>query len=174
MIFFGHVGLTGLSIKIAEKFLEKTKIDYRVVVISSILPDVIDKPIGRILFAKTFNTGRVFGHTLLFVLILFGVGLYYWHRGRKTGWLVLAGCCLLHEVFDTMWEIPETFFWPFLGLGFYTKTEESWIVRGLTKLMTDPTLYVPEIVGLIITLYFLWGLIAHRKIITFLKNGTLK
>lgn len=173
MIFFGHVGLTGLTTKIAEKSIGKMKIDYRVVLIGSILPDLIDKPIGRLLFAKTFNTGRVFAHTLLFIFILFGIGLYRWHRYRKIGWLVLTESCVLHDVFDSMWGIPETFYWPLFGIGFYAKAERSWIGSDLTRLMTDPTYYVPEIVGFVITLYFIRQLVVHHRVKSFIRNGIL-
>lgn len=52
MIFFGHLGLTGLAAKAVEKSLGNIKIDYRVVFVGSILPDLIDKPIGRFCLPK--------------------------------------------------------------------------------------------------------------------------
>ncbi|OEU51521.1 MAG: hypothetical protein BA871_09955 [Desulfuromonadales bacterium C00003096] len=39
------------------------------IAIGVILPDLIDKPIGRILLGESVANGRLFGHTLLFVLI---------------------------------------------------------------------------------------------------------
>jgi hypothetical protein len=174
MIFFGHVGLTGLAAATAEKYIDKLKIDYRLVLIGSVLPDLIDKPIGRILFAEAFNSGRIFAHTLLFVLGLYGISSYHWYKYRKIGWLVVAESCLLHDVFDTIWTIPQTFFWPFLGWEFYTNPEEQWLASVLTKLITDPLVFVPEFIGLMIVLYTVWQLTAHRKLKSFLKNGKLK
>jgi hypothetical protein len=174
MIFFGHVGLTGLAARTAEKYIDELKIDYRLVFIGSILPDLIDKPIGRILFAETFNSGRIFAHTLLFVLGLYGIGLYDWYRYRKIRWLVLAESCLLHDVLDTIWTIPQTFLWPFLGWRFYEKPEEQWLASIWTKLITDPLVFVPEIIGLIIILYTVWELTVHHKLRFFLKSGKLK
>ncbi len=173
MIFFGHLGLTGLAAKAVEKSLGNIKIDYRVVFVGSILPDLIDKPIGRFLFAETFHTGRVFAHTLLFIFLLLGIGYYRWHRYQKSGWLVLTGSCLFHDIFDAMWMIPETFYWPLYGMKFYASTEGSWLQADLTSLMTDPASYVPEITGFIIILYFIRKLIVHHRAKAFLKNGVL-
>lgn len=173
MIFFGHLGLTGLAAKVTEKSLGKINIDFRVVFVGSILPDLIDKPIGRFLFAETFNTGRIFAHTVLFLFLLLGIGYYRWHRYQKNGWLVLTGSCLLHDVFDTMWVIPETFYWPLYGLKFYAPPDVSWLKADLISLITDPKYYVPEIVGFIIILYFIRKLIVHHKTKAFIKNGTL-
>ncbi|MCM1566710.1 MAG: metal-dependent hydrolase [Dehalobacter sp. 4CP] len=173
MIFFGHLGLTGLAAKAAEKSLGNIQIDYRIVFVGSILPDLIDKPIGRFLFAETFHTGRVFAHTVLFLFLLLGIGYYRWQRYRKNGWLVLAGSCLCHDIFDAMWVIPQTFYWPLYGPKFYASTEASWLQADWIKLMTDPASYVPEIAGLLIILYFLRNLIVHHQVKDFLKNGGL-
>jgi len=74
-------------------------IDYRLVLIGSVLPDIIDKPIGIYLFRETFDNGWVFAHTLLFFLILFLVGLYRYNRNQRTGLLVLAFGSGLHLIF---------------------------------------------------------------------------
>lgn len=174
MIFFGHLGLTGLVANLTEKSTEKIPMDYRAVLVGSILPDLLDKPIGRLLFANTFNTGRIFAHTLLFVLLLLGIGSYCWFRYRKTGWLVLAGSCLLHDVFDSMWVIPQTFLWPFFGLRFYTDTNQQWIAADLNKLLTDPAYYLSEITGFLITLYFIRKLVRRRQVKAFLRNGIIR
>lgn len=174
MIFFGHVGLTGLAARAVEKFIYPLKLDYRLVLIGSVLPDLIDKPIGRVLFAETFNSGRIIAHTLLFVLGLYALGLYRWYRSGKIGWLTVAECCLLHDVLDTIWTIPQTFLWPFLGWGFYVKPDGQWLASAFIKLITDPLVFVPEITGFIITMYFLWELAVHRRLSLFLRNGKLE
>jgi hypothetical protein len=75
-VCFGHVGLTTLTARVIEKSTNEKRMDYRLVVIGSLLPDLIDKPIGRILFQNRFESGRVFAHTLAFVLVLISIGLY--------------------------------------------------------------------------------------------------
>jgi len=46
------------------------QIDIRVLIIGSLLPDVIDKPVGIYLFRSTFSNGRIFCHTLLFLILI--------------------------------------------------------------------------------------------------------
>ena len=74
MLLFGHIGITlGIAWFIESKL--RVKIDYKLIIIGSLLPDIIDKPVGMILLP--LENGRVFGHTLLFVLILLLIGLKY-------------------------------------------------------------------------------------------------
>ena len=41
-------------------------IDIRLLLVGSLLPDIIDKPIGQYFLVETFSNGRIFSHTLLF------------------------------------------------------------------------------------------------------------
>ena len=82
MIFFGHLGITTVVIKTYEKIAYKDRdlrnkvpIDYRAVLVGSILPDIIDKPIGAYLFRSTFHNSRIFAHTLLFSVLLMLMGV---------------------------------------------------------------------------------------------------
>ena len=43
-----------------------SRIDIRILMMGSLLPDIIDKPVGRLLLRDTLNNGRIFSHTLLF------------------------------------------------------------------------------------------------------------
>jgi hypothetical protein len=45
-------------------------LNYSFITLGAILPDLIDKQIGRILLGESVANGRLFGHTLLFVLLL--------------------------------------------------------------------------------------------------------
>ncbi len=75
MIFFGHIGITLLFAYLIFSIF-KEKIDYRFLIVGAILPDLIDKPIGQYIFVSTFSNGRIFGHTILFVLLLAMIALY--------------------------------------------------------------------------------------------------
>jgi hypothetical protein len=83
--------------------------------IGSILPDLIDKPLGHIILAGTVDYGRIYAHTGLFLLALIVVGLAY--RKWKGSWLlaVLALGMMSHLLLDSMWELPVTLFYPALG-----------------------------------------------------------
>ena len=51
------------------------RMDIRFLLIGSLLPDIIDKPIGIYLFRETFSSARIFSHTLLFLMSLLQKGL---------------------------------------------------------------------------------------------------
>jgi hypothetical protein len=40
------------------------------------LPDLIDKPVGEVIFASTLANERIIGHTLLFVLLAL-IGIFF-------------------------------------------------------------------------------------------------
>ena len=51
------------------------RVDIRFLLIGSLLPDIIDKPIGVYFFRETFSNGRIFSHTLLFLISITIIGL---------------------------------------------------------------------------------------------------
>jgi len=88
VFFFAHLGLgLGLAWLLAWKL--PVRFDYRLVLFGSLLPDIIDKPLGYVLGLE----GRIWAHTLVFLLALtalsfaphlwslrfvaFGVGTHY-------------------------------------------------------------------------------------------------
>src|SRR3989338_616572 len=105
MLLFGHIGLTlgavwgtqhalqakesrageasgdtagddrlGMSI-MHKVLLFVRRLDYRIIMASSMLPDVIDKPIGVFFFRETFSSGHIYGHTLFFFILTATAGL---------------------------------------------------------------------------------------------------
>ena len=83
--------------------------------IGSILPDLIDKPLGHIILKGSLDYGRIYAHSVLFLLALVLVGITY--QRWKGSWiiLVLALGVLSHLLLDSMWELPVTLFYPLLG-----------------------------------------------------------
>jgi len=47
---------------------------YSFILIGALLPDLIDKPIGKIMLAESLSNGRLFAHSFLFIFfLLFGL-----------------------------------------------------------------------------------------------------
>ncbi|MDD3224365.1 MAG: metal-dependent hydrolase [Clostridium sp.] len=177
MIFFGHVGPTMALIKGYDKIRSKKEdyIDYRVVMVGSVLPDIIDKPIGAVFFRNVFHNSRIFGHTLLFSLILILIGIFRMIKYKKTGnnFFILGICSFVHQMLDSMWLYKAIFLWPLYGLQFPRRAEGDWLDQGITRLFTDPTYFTAEIIGFIIVMYFLVQLIRTGKLKLFIKKGIL-
>jgi hypothetical protein len=83
--------------------------------IGAVLPDLIDKPVGQILFAESIGYGRIYGHTLLFFVLVLVAGLVVWKYRRSPFFIAIAVGILSHEVLDQMWHEPANWCWPFLG-----------------------------------------------------------
>ncbi len=95
------------------------RIDYRLVAVGALLPDLVDKPIGKILFRGPLeDNGHVFGHTLLFTLAILLPGIYLLARAGDPRLLAVAVGSLSHIAIDPVNHAPRTLFWPLLGLGF--------------------------------------------------------
>lgn len=120
MLLFGHLGITlgiffGLGVFVPRL---RTIIDPRYLAIGALLPDLIDKPLGRVIFASTLENGRIIGHTLLFSFLVFLIGLYFYDKSKNGIGLALASGSFFHLFEDQMWVQPQSFFWPLLGLSF--------------------------------------------------------
>ncbi len=123
-------------------------LDYRLVLLGSMLPDIVDKPVS-FLFFSYFRATRLFGHTLLFNLLLIALGVTLFLQVRRGGVLTLALASLAHLVEDQMWEEPATLFWPLLGFAFPTGEAERF-VGVVRERLSDPLIYIPEIIGILI------------------------
>jgi hypothetical protein len=114
-VIFWHTGLTTVIVWFVMR--GNPRVDYRIVAVASLLPDIIDKPIGRIVFRSTYDTGHLWGHTLLLNVALFAV--MFSLRGRiKRKLTLLPISSLLHLAEDGMWSSPKIFWWPLFGTHF--------------------------------------------------------
>jgi inner membrane protein len=178
MIFFGHLGITTGIIKTYEIISEnKTGVhksfDYRFVLVGSILPDLIDKPLGVFILRNIFHNSRIFAHTLIFSLLLLIIGLILLLKSKKSSVLLLGISSTIHLILDSMWLFTGILFWPIFGFMFPQRPEGNWIEMSLSKLLTDPSSYIPEMIGFMIILYFTIKLIKTKQIGAFLRHGIL-
>ena len=128
MLILGHLGCTLAATQAGEATYKKVSgrrfdaavklIDYRILVVGAMLPDIIDKPLSWIVMPGVLEgVTRNFGHTLLFSVLL----LLIWRleAGRKLKLLLpLAIGSALHLLLDGMFTIPSTLLWPSMGWEF--------------------------------------------------------
>jgi len=149
-------------------------IDIRLLLVGSLLPDIIDKPIGRFFFQDTISNGRIIGHTIFFLILITLAGIYLYKSRVKTSLLVVSFGTFTHLIFDQMWNAPRTLFWPIYGFTFDRGDITDWIPNILKALLTNPEVYVPEILGAIILGWFALALVRKRKAFYFLKYGQVQ
>lgn len=164
----GHSSSTSL-----KKPARMRAIDYRMVIIGSMLPDIIDKPLGIYLLADEIGNGRIYGHTLLFLLLIVTAGiLLYYFRGIPALLLISAGT-FAHLALDQMWQNPRTLFWPILGIEFERHETGEWLGGLFETLTSNPSVYIPEIIGGLIVAAFAWHIIKKRRFAVFITTGKI-
>ncbi len=188
MLLFGHVGITLGAAALVARSLSKRKTggeekspfaplarkaDIRLLMIGSMLPDIIDKPVGEYFFRETFYNGRIFGHTLLFLVLIAAAGYYLYQRHKQLWMLVLAAGVFMHIALDEMWQVPGTFFWPFLGLTFARYELTGWLADILKALLSEPYIYISEAIGLAIFIWFGVWVISQKKVRDFSRHGKI-
>ncbi len=178
MLLLAHMGITLAVTRNLEKAMVgrgmrkiQNLIDYRLVLVGSMLPDIIDKPLGGFVLRETLGNGRIYSHTLLFLIFLFGIGMFFWYKFNYSSFLVLAGGSFFHHILDGMWLFRGTFLWPAHGWGFPEGTSENWLSHWMQSLLTDPYVYVPEIIGGIVIIFFALELALQKKLLEFFITG---
>jgi membrane-bound metal-dependent hydrolase YbcI (DUF457 family) len=114
MLILGHlvIGLI-LGFILCERFQDKNIILF--CAIGSVLPDLMDKPLGYILFSSTLSNGKIFFHSLLIVVLFFIAGIAVWHWYRSRAFIGVAMGILCHQIVDGMWMYSQGWFYPFCG-----------------------------------------------------------
>ena len=145
------------------------RINYRYVAFGAILPDIIDKTFGRIIFAHSLANGHLIAHTLIFGCFLALAGFYLYRHTMDARVLTVSGASFLHLVEDRLWTKPATLLWPLLGWKFPGGTApDNWLDYFLIMFRNS---YIPDIsyvfiseaVGFIIILLFLFSWMKERS-----------
>jgi len=147
------------------------RIDLRILLVGSLLPDLIDKPVGLLLFPGVFGTGRLFCHSLIFPAALAIAGAWLYRVRRSPHLLVLAYGASMHLILDAMWRTPSVLFWPFAGPLPHGTAAEDWLARTLAGLLTNPETFLPELAGAILLVPFLCAVLRGAGWGRFMRSG---
>lgn len=144
-----HLGTAALIVYVT---LGRRRIDYRYVLMGSVLPDAVDGALGVLFFDG--HAGRWIAHSVLAVVVVTVVILVAFRAERRQSLFGIGVGWLLHLVADGMWQAPQTFLWPAFGTAFADSPREpySW------DLFADPLSHVGtwggELVGALILAWF--------------------
>ena len=117
MLLLAHLGYTVGAVRVSQKFALKRPLDYRLIAVMAILPDIIDRFL-YVFVIPGAESGRLFAHTLVFNLALFLVLVAIRRSLWIYGLLSIAHLALDLPVFSLCPEwghYPEQILWPFLG-----------------------------------------------------------
>lgn len=172
MLPLAHMGITITLVRSFEKILGTLKIDYRLLLAASLLPDLIDKPLGYILSTDHSFGTRSLGHSLFFLLYILSIGLFQWYKHEKTCFLILFIGSVVHDTLDRMWYYPKTLLWPFAGNSVIDKFE-TWEMPIRIGIINTTQLFALEIIGGSILFFFFCWLILQKKMLLFISSGKL-
>jgi len=162
MYLLGHLGI-GLGIAWLASTRTTRVLDYRLVLLGAILPDLVDKPLGYLLGLES----RLWAHTLVFLGSVLLVSAVPSVRVLASAAVGIA----THLLLDRMWEQPWVFVWPALGATF--PSDGVNLFNILRVLVEDPIVLGGEIVGVVVLVLFArtQGIRSWSALRTFLRNG---
>ena len=184
MFLFGHLGFAA-SCGVAAYVIEDERVkrrdgvslprfDWRYLLLGALLPDIIDKPLSEVIFSPYFHSGRIFGHTLLLLIILVMVGIARYRSKGDTRILLLALGCAAHLIADAIWQYPATVFWPLLG-WFRQEINYSLGISGFLVYLSENSVFFTEMSGMVLLIILMraTGIRSFSAAKKFLKTGEL-
>ena len=195
MFLFGHLGLTWGGVLALDKLSRRPapsgrppgegaprdpaggrhpdgRIDYRLVILGSLLPDLIDKPLGVFIFRKELSNGRIFAHGLLPNAAAL-LGAMAWKRRSGGALASLALGAAAHLALDRMWLDPKTLLWPLRGWRPERQDVSDWVERMLEQLLSDRYTYVSEVAGALIFAALTGSVLRNRGLREFARTGRM-
>lgn len=164
MFLLGHLGI-GLGLAWLLAWKAPVQVDYRLVLIGAILPDLIDKPLGAALGLET----RLWAHTFLFLFTILALSFVPpWRAARFVGFGVAT-----HLLLDGIWNQPSIVLYP--AYGWWFPPAAFSVGRWFDVLLRDPYVQAGEVIGLVILVAFAWahGLRSWTSVGRFLRHGAL-
>lgn len=146
------------------------RVDLRVLLVGSLLPDMIDKPIG-LLLSGMFGY-RLPGHSLLFLAVVAFAGLALYFSRHKNWLLVLAFGVFMHLVLDEMWLDTKALLWPLQGFSFpRIYHTDLWHSPASSEGIPPLKFYISEGVGMAVLGWIAWVVVRRGKVRAFIRRG---
>lgn len=143
-MLFWHLGAT---LWLFRWIFKDPKVDVRFLLVGALLPDLIDLPVGTLIFADRFSTGELWAHSLVAPTFYMAIVLLATRRGRRRrAWMALGVGWLFHLLLDGMWLDQEVFLWPFFGFEIPAGTAPYWPLAW-ERALSDPWRWVAEAIG---------------------------
>jgi len=150
MLPLGHMGITVAIVRVLESNFESPWVDYRLLLVGSLLPDLIDKPIRYLLSVYPIFIGKNYAHSLFLILILLIVALAEWYYRSNFMAVTLCIGAAIHDILDLV------------------SHHEDWADRAF---FNTTVLMAFEIIGGCMLLYFFIDLVSRNKVTNFIKTG---
>jgi len=172
----GHVAATwGVATLLQQSNSRLARLDYRLLAISALLPDLIDKPLAILVFTSA-QSSQLIAHSLLPNLLLLIVTLLW--RRRALPYVLAFNA---HLLADRMWNHTESFWWPLFGWDVFWRYKPMNSAETMLNVYLDivtryPQVWVVEIIALIFLLWFVFRQQLYRWSVLkrFLLTGRIR
>ena len=144
-----HLGIATLIVYVT---LGRRRIDYRMILIGAVLPDIVDGLLGLLFFDGP--AGRWIAHSVAAAIVVTVVIVLAFKGDVRQSLFGLGVGWLLHLVADGMWQAPQTFLWPAFGSEFSTSPREPYTWDLVLDPIAHLTTWGAELVGLAILAWF--------------------
>ncbi|CAN5670559.1 metal-dependent hydrolase [soil metagenome] len=166
-----HLGIATLIVYVT---LGRRRIDYRMILIGAVLPDIVDGVLGLFFFEGP--AGRWIAHSVLAAIVVTIVIILGFKADRRQSLFGIGVGWLLHLVADGMWQAPQTFLWPAFGTEFSSSVREPYTWNLFLDPIAHLSTWGAELIGLGILAWF-W--VAFRlgerdRFRLFLSDGYLR
>jgi hypothetical protein len=191
MLLLGHLGTTVCAVNIIEKLVRnirkdklKLSIDYRFIMIGSMLPDIIDKPLILLTASEPVGVAKFIAHSSVFIIVLLLIGGGYNLIYKRQGIILMACAGIAHMLEDSIWRFPQSFFWPYYNqILIYKESRPTMnvidiskrigsIIESVTKLnmkkmFLESEVLVLQIFVVMLILFLFLILLSNRNLIRF-------
>jgi inner membrane protein len=105
MMIFGHLGIAMGIVKVCDYTISRIskkdlQLNYKVVAIGALLPDLIDKPIVEFIYGLKNHDSHIFAHAPAFSVMFLVLGLILLLIRKNSAVLMLGIATLLHQLLD--------------------------------------------------------------------------
>jgi hypothetical protein len=152
----GHVAITwGVANVIQKNNSKLDSLDYRLLALCTLAPDIIDKPLAILAFPEA-HTSQLVGHSL-FLSITLLVTVLMW-RHKAIPYVIAFNA---HLLADRIWNHTETFWWPLYGWGVFWEfkpmnSPETMIAVYLDIVTRYPQVWVIELCAVLFLMWFVY------------------
>jgi membrane-bound metal-dependent hydrolase YbcI (DUF457 family) len=173
MLPLAHIGFTTVAVKALDSVVKFRHMDYRLLLVVSLLPDLVDKPLAKLLSKSYEYESRAVGHSLVFLGFVALIMGFFWLSNWRAGFWPFVLGTLSHDVLDVMWWHPGIFYWPIEGLQFPKPIDVAW--RGMMNFAGYPIRILDFLDNLaVLCLLAMFMYVALRgRIMEFLRHGKL-
>ncbi len=171
----GHIAATwGAAALLQKNNPRLTLMDYRLLALCAMLPDIIDKPLAILVFTEA-HTSQLLAHSLLFNAVLLVITLLWWPSALPYV-LTFNG----HLILDRMWNHTESFWWPMFGWPVFWEfkpmnTPETMFNVYIDIITRYPQVWVIEILAILffVCFFYHYRLYQCPTLKNFMRSGRI-